>query len=661
MKKLAKNWKLPSLLIGLILALPQAALALSNFSATMDSTNANYSFTYSGAPTYYHIFIDSDKNAATGYSTGGVGADYMIENAMLYKFAGPSASSWSWTAVSSSNMINVAPNISWKIARANLGNPTAINAVASTSAGDSSAVVAQVLPTTSSTTWTFCANENAQCSFIGPKTVRYGAGTSYYTKTLTGPVACKNSTFGDPIVGVVKHCDISSASAPAPSPTPTSSPTPTPTPAPSGPTASVSFSANSAFITNPERGFFMTTDCRANPVSVSQLQNYKSQYGHSVFNCLWYLKEFRSSPLTQAVLDQLQTQMNNMRTAGFKMILRLAYTNTDVNDAPLSVVQGHLDQLAPLFKNNSDVIATIQAGIIGQWAEMSTSANYGGTNGPFTATDWANRKAVIDKFLAVVPSSRMVAVRTPEFKMTPYGSTALSDAEAFTGTARARVSHYNDCFLSSANDWGTYRGSADVSFLQQDSKFLATSGETCALAAQNDCSVAVSSMAQLHWSLLHEGYNLDVINKWKSQGCFSTIKSRLGYNLQLQNATLSTSAHVGESISVAFNIVNVGFAALYNERPVQLILRNSSSGAVIRLPLNADPRRWLPGSTINVSQSVALPSTIPAGTYAMLLALPDAAPSLANRPEYSIQLANVGTWEASTGFNSLKANLVVSP
>lgn len=414
-------------------------------------------------------------------------------------------------------------------------------------------------------------------------------------------------------------------------------------------------------IRNPERGFFLTTDCRANPVSVSQLQSYKSQYGHTVFNCLFYLREFRSSPLSASVLEQLQTQMNNMRTAGFKMILRLAYTSTDIYDAPLSVVQGHLDQLAPLFRNNVDVIATIQAGIIGQWAEMSTSANYGGANGPFTAQDWANRKAVVDKLLAVVPSSRMVATRTPEFKMQPYGSTPLSDSEAFNGSARARVSHYNDCFISSSNDWGTYRGTADKEFLKQDSKFLAMSGETCALAVQNDCSNALNEMSSLHWSLLHEGYNVDVINKWKSQGCFATIQARLGYRFQLQDATLSTSARAGGAIAVAFNIVNTGFAALYNERPVQLILRNVSTGAVIRLPLNADPRRWLPGSTIRVSQSVVLPSTIPAGTYAMLLALPDAASGLSTRPEYSIQLANTGIWEDSTGFNNLKANLVVSP
>jgi hypothetical protein len=78
------------------------------------------------------------------------------------------------------------------------------------------------------------------------------------------------------------------------------------------------------------------------------------------------------------------------------------------------------------------------------------------------------------------------------------------------------------------------------------------------------------------------------------------------------------------------------------------------------LPMSADPRRWLPGTLITVSQNLVLPSNIPAGTYALLLNLPDPAASLYARPEYSIQLANQNVWEATTGYNNLKASVVVS-
>lgn len=59
-------------------------------------------------------------------------------------------------------------------------------------------------------------------------------------------------------------------------------------------------------------------------------------------------------------------------------------------------------------------------------------------------------------------------------------------------------------------------------------------------------------------------------------------------------------------------------------------------------------------STIN--ETVVL-AGVPVGVYEMLLNLPD--PLLRNRPEYSIQLANVELWEATTGFNKLLKDMNV--
>ena len=58
------------------------------------------------------------------------------------------------------------------------------------------------------TGWTQCANEGGTCSFSGVREVRYGAGTSFVTKTVTGPVACSNAVFGDPAPNVAKSCSV---------------------------------------------------------------------------------------------------------------------------------------------------------------------------------------------------------------------------------------------------------------------------------------------------------------------------------------------------------------------------------------------------------------------------------------------------------------------
>lgn len=56
--------------------------------------------------------------------------------------------------------------------------------------------------------WTPCAAENGTCSFTGQAQVRYGTASNFVIKTLTGPVACSNAVFGDPIVGQIKSCSI---------------------------------------------------------------------------------------------------------------------------------------------------------------------------------------------------------------------------------------------------------------------------------------------------------------------------------------------------------------------------------------------------------------------------------------------------------------------
>ncbi|MFC5550704.1 hypothetical protein ACFPO9_19475, partial [Massilia aerilata] len=62
--------------------------------------------------------------------------------------------------------------------------------------------------TITASTWTQCATENGTCSFTGTQQVRYGASTGYVYKTMTGPVQCTNSVFGDPAPGVGKTCAV---------------------------------------------------------------------------------------------------------------------------------------------------------------------------------------------------------------------------------------------------------------------------------------------------------------------------------------------------------------------------------------------------------------------------------------------------------------------
>ncbi|MBK4735135.1 S8 family serine peptidase [Noviherbaspirillum pedocola] len=60
--------------------------------------------------------------------------------------------------------------------------------------------------------WTWCSSEYNTCSFAGTREVKYGVNGVYTSKIVTGPVACSNAIFGDPVVGAAKECLYSSIS-----------------------------------------------------------------------------------------------------------------------------------------------------------------------------------------------------------------------------------------------------------------------------------------------------------------------------------------------------------------------------------------------------------------------------------------------------------------
>lgn len=430
----------------------------------------------------------------------------------------------------------------------------------------------------------------------------------------------------------------------------------------SGSGTTTGYTASTAVFANPERGFYRYTgDCDKSDFTASTLKSYRDNQKITQVLCNFYLAEFKNSPISQAQLDRFKRQADAVRAAGLKMIVRFAYTtSTAGDDAPLSRVTAHLDQLAPYLSNNSDVISVVQTGFIGAWGEWYYTLNFGNA-GTVSQADWTNRKAVIDKLLSVLPASRMVQVRTPKFKRTLYGTSALPASQAYNGSAAARIGHHNDCFLASPTDWGTFENTdTEYPYLAAETNFLPMGGETCNVnPPRSDCATALNEMSLFHYSYLNTDYHAAVLSGWDSGGCRPEMDRRLGYRFSLVSGTFPATANRGGALSVSITLKNEGWAAPFNPRSVELVLRNTTGGATYRFALSADPRRWAPGTATTLSQDIPLPTTLPVGSYALLLNLPDPAPSLNTRPEYSIQLANPNVWEATTGFNTLQRTVNV--
>ncbi len=475
----------------------------------------------------------------------------------------------------------------------------------------------------------------------------------------------------------------------------------------------VSYKESTEDFPNPERGFYIPIGTSASNFTALDANKLKQTFAgpqkhgsasYAIYSTLlmreYSLDTFRYRPITREFLDAVDRDLDAVRAAGLKVILRFAYINKtktgdcpDIykicppyGDAPKNIVLQHISQLAPLLKKHADIIAVLQEGFIGIWGENFYTDYFGdpGKNGPGRIMDscWRDRSEVLHALLQALPPDRMVQVRTPQIKQKyVYGphadidSKPLTMSQAFDSSDKARIGFHNDCFLSGPDDYGTYfdYGSSASpqreanqplrDYLGEDSRYVPVGGETCddAYSPQNDCAPAghaEAEMSKVHASFLNTTYNNTVNNDWDSGGCISSIRRRLGYRFVLSEAQFASHGIAGQPYRFMLKMINAGYASPYNPRPAYLIFRNQATKKEFALQIPADTRTWYPGETL-ISPSLLLPANMPAGKYDLFLSLPDRYPALSQRPEYSIRLANEDCWEPATGYNKLNFTVIL--
>ncbi|WP_020620926.1 DUF4832 domain-containing protein [Paenibacillus daejeonensis] len=119
------------------------------------------------------------------------------------------------------------------------------------------------------------------------------------------------------------------------------------------------------------------------------------------------------------------------------------------------------------------------------------------------------------------------------------------------------------------------------------------------------------------------------------QANMDTLKKRMGYHLVVKQVTHNDSAVRGTSLSVALNVENKGVQHFPFNWPVELQIRSGST-VHARVVTGIQLKNWKTGSYTHTG-SITLPSTLPAGTYTVALAILDPA---TNTP--AVDFANTG-------------------
>ncbi|MEO0339677.1 MAG: DUF4832 domain-containing protein [Bacteroidota bacterium] len=441
----------------------------------------------------------------------------------------------------------------------------------------------------------------------------------------------------------------------------------------------VNYSSTDQIIANPERGLQKysitagnySTSAGANNLSVAMLNGWKNSADKvSVVFRYFLLEDFLNTDINATYLANMQGDFDNIRSAGLKVIVRFSYADQQgagAQQPAKAQILRHINQLSSLLNTNQDVIFSQQAGFIGTWGEWYyTNSDEFGTEGNISSTQWANRKEVLDAMLAATPAGIPIQVRYAGIKTRLYGNTPLSPQTAYQNTAKARIGFYNDAFLNNWGDQGTYGvnsecqdpvGNSAYNFIANETQYLPMTGETnglnpCNNGLRTTGDKAVQEMESTNWTTLNRDYHPDFWSQIISSNHYDEILQKLGYRFVLNTSTITEN---GLDFDLTLDFTNAGFARVFKERTVYLVMQNTADNRITTYPINTDIRSWEGTFSINQNINPGLE-----GSFQLYLWIPDQDATLATNPDYSIRLANENTWEPTTGYNDLLQMVTLS-
>lgn len=405
---------------------------------------------------------------------------------------------------------------------------------------------------------------------------------------------------------------------------------------------------------SPDCGFYDPVYISCDYNGVSDISNNYLKYNnllHLRIDISKYSSKVNNNEdmeFTKAMLDDLSNQFEKIRLASASAIVRFAYDpNYDGNknmEPAVDMMLRHICQLQDLFYEYDNIITAIECGMVGPWGEMHSS-------------DIANQETynkLINAYLNFTPNNIPILLRRPQFLYSYYGYN-IDTLNSFKLDSNNRLGVYNDGYLGSSTDLGTYKDrDVEVNWLSMVNKYLPYGGEvTIPTSEFNLLENCNEEMELLGLSYLNEYWNDQVVNRWKNTKYnldnelykdatqFTYIRNRMGYRLVLRDVKYDITSK--NNFNIYFNIDNVGFGNLLNDKTYTLILKNENE----IIEFNSNNKTY-----DNLSFTIDISNLN--DSYDVYLKISDG--YVNNIPFHSIRLAN-NIWNEQLYANKILENL----
>lgn len=330
------------------------------------------------------------------------------------------------------------------------------------------------------------------------------------------------------------------------------------------------YSISNEYIKNPDQGFYRTVFIKLTedggtftPVLYEDFQMYHLRIDISDFSDEISYQAKRT--LTSALNFYSQNQKN--------VIVRFSYDpyfeGTANNEPPIDTIISHIGELAEILNDFAPTITAIEAGMIGPWGEMHTSE---------IATS-ENINKVIDAWLNNCPDL-CVLVRTPKM-IYDYLGIDFNNISNYTFTLdekTIRLGLFNDAFLSTENDLGTYtyNREEEINWISKNITHTPYGGEVLSSSiGLNSFPNCLDEMDALNLSYLNYEYQESVIEQWKNteyqnSSAFDYIQTHMGYRPALTNSAFWYNNDF-RKLEIYLTIENSGFSNYVREKDVTII------------------------------------------------------------------------------------------
>ncbi len=276
--------------------------------------------------------------------------------------------------------------------------------------------------------------------------------------------------------------------------------------------------------------------------------------------------------------------------------------------------------------DNDPRVAAVELGLWGKWGEHNIYPTVipGSSFNDRIPADF--QQALGDAFTNAFHNKK-VMVRYPE-TFTSYNFGYIWDSFALPDDAACGNG------VIARNCWQTQMISGEVAYDWGNQSQLGGSPNGT-LSSDSNTNYVIGWIRNTHTSSL--GWIAEYTTNGSDEVEYNATRMQkaLGYRLVINQASFSSRADQGGTLTVSLNVSNVGNAPFYYNWPVQVSLLKTDRTVAWSNTLDTDITKWLPGNSYTVSGNFTIPASLGNGTYTLALAVLDPA---GNQP--SLRFAN---------------------